>query len=100
LKHRVSDYFGANFFQLFPEERERLEGIMAEREEERHRLLMLYDFVPALRFKDEAAIAAVLDAMSLDELGELFHSGLTEKEALGHLRKAARKYRLAEPRVR
>jgi hypothetical protein len=100
LKHRVSDYFGVNFFQLFPEERERLEGIIIERQEGRHRLLTLYDFVPGLRFKDEEKAAAILMAMNLDELGDLFHSGLTEEEALEHLRRAAKKYKLVEPKVK
>lgn len=102
LKHRVSDYFGVNFFQLFPEERERLEGIMAERQKRvaDHRLLMLHDFVPGLRFKNKSNVAAILKAMTIEELGGIFHSGLTKEEALEHLRRGAKKYNLAEPKVK
>lgn len=100
IKHKLSDYFGVNFFQLFPEERERLEGIMTELQEGQHRLLTLYDFVSDLRFKDEEKAIAILMAMSLDELGNLFHSGLSKEEAIDHIRRAAKKYRLAEPKLK
>jgi hypothetical protein len=96
LKHRVADYFRVNFFVAFPEEHERLKAIM--RPEARR--LMLAEYLPKLHFRDEAVVSAILNAATLDELDEIFHSGISIKEAFDALVGLAKKYHLPAPQIK
>jgi DNA-binding XRE family transcriptional regulator len=105
-KEKLAKFFECDVDDIFPaqmignETRAKYDLRKVRKSLRSHRLDMLKDFLPNLRFKDEAATAAVLDAMSLDELGDLFHSGLDEKDALDHLLRAVKKYGLAQPKVK
>jgi hypothetical protein len=96
LKHKISDFYGANFFITFPEERLRLGPIMKPEV----RRLMLAEYIPELRFQDEGAITAILNAATLDELDTIFHSGVDDDEVLGALAVLAKKYDLPAPQVK
>lgn len=104
IKRKIADVFHVEVLKLFPEEMEKIQGLMEElkskKEIRSHRFDTLKDFLPDLHFKNESAVSVTLDSMSLDELGDLFHSGLTKKEALEHLKKAAKKYGLPMPEIR
>ena len=103
-KEKLAKFFECDVDDIFPaqmignETKARYDQKKTKKSSHSHRLDMLKDFLPDLRFKDEAAAASVLDVMSLDELGDIFHSGLTKEEARNSLRQAAKKYDLAEPK--
>jgi DNA-binding XRE family transcriptional regulator len=105
-KEKLAKFFECDVDDIFPaqmignETKAKYDQRKARKSSHSHRFDVLKDFLPNLRFKDEATITEILDAMSLDELGDLFHSGLDEEEALDHLRRAAKKYRLAEPKIK
>jgi transcriptional regulator with XRE-family HTH domain len=105
-KEKLAKFFECDIDDIFPaqmignETKVRYDQRKAKKSSHSYRLDMLKDFLPDLRFKNEAAAALVLDVMSLDELGDLFHSGLTKEEALRHIRQAAKKRGLIEPRIK
>lgn len=100
-KHRISDILHVPFFSMFPEERERLQGLMEEIKGARdHRLAMFKEYLPEIRFRNDAAARVVLNAATLDELEEIFHSGVTVGEAVEALEDLAKKYGLRAPQIR
>jgi transcriptional regulator with XRE-family HTH domain len=99
-KHRISDLLGVPFFDMFPEERDRLEGLIEEIRKSDHRLAMLKDYLPEIRFRKDAAARAVLNAATLDELDEIFHSGVTAEEAVEALGALAKKCGLSAPQIK
>ncbi len=99
IKHRVSDLLGQPFFSMWPEEAEKLQGLTKEMKST-HRLEMLKDYLPEIKFRNESTANAVLKAADLDELDEIFHSGVTPEEALATLNALAKKYRLPAPEIK
>ena len=104
-RKKLADFFKCDIDDVFPAQM--VGNITKEQYDRRkapaphsHRLATLRDFLPNLRFRNEAVVGEILDSMSLDELGDLFHSGLDSEEALDHLRRAGKKYGLAEPKIR
>lgn len=65
-----------------------------------HLLLTLFDFCPGLKFEYELEVEDILTKMTSDELGDLFHSGLTKEEAIDHLNRAALRLGLKAPELR
>ena len=67
----------------------------------RHHLLStLLDFCPGLNFEYEDDAEDILVKMTPDELGDLFHSGLTQEEAIDHLNRAALRLGLKAPELK
>jgi len=67
----------------------------------RHYLLLtLFDFCINLKFEDETNAELILRRMTPDELGDLFHSGLTQEGAIDHLNRAALRLGLKAPELK
>lgn len=67
----------------------------------RHYLLLtLFDFCINLKFEDETDAELILRRMTPDELGDLFHSGLIQEEAIDHLKRAALRLGLEAPALK
>lgn len=104
-KKRLAKYFKCDVQDLFPaqmignETKEEYDRKIVRRTPS-HRFEMLKDFLPDLEFSDEVATAQILESMNIDELGELFRSGLTKEEALDHLQRAAKKNNLSMPETK
>lgn len=95
IKAKIASALRVEMFSLFPEERRKAERIFSS-----HRFRMLLDFLPEIRFISPKATDKILKQMALDELDDLFHSGLTEEEAIEQLQRAAKKYDLPMPEIR
>jgi len=102
VKAKVAGVLKIEMCRLFPGEVAAVQNVVRGLEEYgRHWLLLtLLDFCPNLHFKDyadEAKTVVVLKKMDKEELGALFHSGLTENEAWDHIVHAAKRCRLPIP---
>jgi DNA-binding XRE family transcriptional regulator len=108
-KKKLADFFKCDVEDIFPAQ---MVGNIPKEQYNRqykrgktaasrsHRLEMLKDYLPEIEFVDPRAADKVLIKMTLDELDEIFHSGISVKEALSTLVALAKKYNLPAPQTK
>jgi len=82
IKVKVARVLGVSSARLFDSE------VPGERN---YRFSCLLDFCPNLEFQNEINVEDILEKMTLDELGDLYHIGLTPGEAVRRLNRAAKR---------
>ena len=82
IKYKVARVLGVEAWELFQSEAVR---------ERHYRFDCLIDFCPRLEFKRDLDVENIVEKMTLKELGDLYHIGLTPREAIRRLNRAAKR---------